>query len=96
MYKNIDFGGFKYLWFFSHENQKIIIIRAYVWSLYCLPRLLLIKCMSLSMTHWLIELNQRINGYNAGFEKDEYDCNLDTCECAHFNQYVIGNIPIDW
>ena len=44
----------------------------------------------------VIELNQRINGYDAGFEKDEFDCNVDTCECAHFNQYVIGNIPIDW
>ena len=43
----------------------------------------------------VIEINQRINGYDAGFEKDEYDCNLDTCECAHFNQYFIGNIPID-
>ena len=43
----------------------------------------------------LIELNPRINGYDAGFEKDEYDCNLDTCKCAHFNQYAIGNNPID-
>ena len=44
----------------------------------------------------VIELNARINGYDAGFEKDEFDCNLDTCECANFNQYVIGNNPIDW
>ena len=46
-------------------------------------------------TH-VIEQNPRIYGYDAGFEKDEYDCNLDTCECAHFNQYVIGNNPINW
>ena len=44
----------------------------------------------------IIELNPRINGYDAGFEKDEYDCNLDTCKCAHFNQHAIGNILIDW
>ena len=44
----------------------------------------------------VIELSPRINGYDAGFEKDEFDCNLDTCECAYFNQYAIGNIPIDW
>ena len=44
----------------------------------------------------ILELIPRINGYDAGFEKDQYDCNLDTCKCAHFNQYAIGNIPIDW
>ena len=37
-----------------------------------------------------IELKQSKNGYDAGFVKDEFDCNLDTCECAHFNQTIIG------
>ena len=32
------------------------------------------------------------NGYDAGFIKDEYECNLDKCECAHFNQTVISKI----
>ena len=39
-----------------------------------------------------IELKWRKNGYDAGFIKDEYYCNLDECECAHFNKTVIGNI----
>ena len=30
-----------------------------------------------------IEPKLRINGYDAGFKRDEYDCNLDTCECQH-------------
>jgi len=25
--------------------------------------------------------------------KDEFDCNLDKCECAHFNQTIIGKVP---
>ena len=37
-----------------------------------------------------IELKQSKNGYDAGFIKDEFDCNLETCECAHFNQTIIG------
>ena len=44
----------------------------------------------------VIELNSRLNGYDAGFKKDEYDCNLNTCECEHFDQFVIGKIPIYW
>ena len=40
-----------------------------------------------------IELRWRKNGYDAGFIKDEFDCNLDKCECAHFNQTIIGNFP---
>ena len=37
-----------------------------------------------------VELNQSKNGYDAGYVKDEYDCNADGCECAHFDQAVIG------
>ena len=36
------------------------------------------------------ELTIRTNGYDAGFIRDEYGCNLEKCECAHFNQFVIG------
>ena len=41
-----------------------------------------------------IELNLRINGYDAGFKKDEYDCNLDPCDCQHYDQFVIGKVPV--
>ena len=37
-----------------------------------------------------IELIYSKNGYDAGFIKDEFGCNLDKCECAHFNQTIIG------
>ena len=43
-----------------------------------------------------IEPNSRMNGYDAGFEKDEYDCNLDKCECQNFDQFVIGKVLIHW
>ena len=31
-------------------------------------------------------------GYDAGFIKDEYGCNLNKCECAHFDDTVIGKL----
>ena len=31
-------------------------------------------------------------GFDAGFIRDEFDCNLDKCECAHFNQTIIGKV----
>ena len=31
-------------------------------------------------------------GYDAGFTKDEFECNANKCECAHFNQTVIGKL----
>ena len=40
-----------------------------------------------------IELNSRIMGYNAGFIRDEYNCNSVKCECAIFDQTVIGKPP---
>ena len=36
------------------------------------------------------ELNQSKNGYDVGYVKDDYDCNTDRCECAHFDQAFIG------
>ena len=36
--------------------------------------------MHVTMTQ-VVELKLRINGYDAGFKRDEYGCNLDTCEC---------------
>ena len=33
---------------------------------------------------------ERKTGYDAGFVTDEYGCNLDKCECLHFDQAVIG------
>ena len=39
-----------------------------------------------------IELNKSKNGYDAGFAKDEYGCNLNKCECAEFDQVVIGKL----
>ena len=29
-------------------------------------------------------------GYDVGFVKDSYGCNLKTCKCAHFEHTVIG------
>ena len=29
-------------------------------------------------------------GYDAGYMKDEYGCNLSKCKCATFDQTVIG------
>ena len=40
------------------------------------------------------ELKLSKNGYDAGFIKDEFNCNLDKCECAHFNQTIIGKVPL--
>ena len=37
-----------------------------------------------------VELNRSKNGYDVGYVKDDYDCNTDQCECAHFDQAVIG------
>ena len=39
-----------------------------------------------------LELNNSTNGYDAGLTKDEYGCNLNTCECAEFDQVVIGKL----
>ena len=39
-----------------------------------------------------LELNQSKMGYDAGFIKDEFECNANKCECAHFNQTVIGKL----
>ena len=40
------------------------------------------------------ELIQRNNGYDAGYAKDEYDCNLDKCQCAHFDGAIIGKLKM--
>ena len=40
----------------------------------------------------ILELYRREKGFDAGFIRDEYDCVLDRCECAHFSQTVIGKI----
>ena len=34
--------------------------------------------------------NQRKFGYDAGYIKDEYGCNLSKCKCAPFDGTVIG------
>ena len=47
------------------------------------------------MINVFIELNLSQNGYDGGFVKDEFDCNLDKCECLHFNQTVIGKTPFE-
>ena len=39
-----------------------------------------------------LELNKSKNRYDAGFTKDEYACNLNKCECAEFDQVVIGKL----
>ena len=31
-------------------------------------------------------------GYDVGFIKDEYGCNSNKCECAHFDDTVIGKL----
>ena len=87
--------------FCSNENRRRRCRRE--------PKCHHVNCLRRAQDFWLglkifdsggklqvVELKPRINGYDAGFEKDEFDCNLDTCECAHFNQYVIGNNPINW
>ena len=33
-------------------------------------------------------------GYDVGFIKDQYGCNTDKCECAHFDDAVIGKLDI--
>ena len=38
----------------------------------------------------LLELIKRKIGYDAGYAKDEYGCNKRECECAHFDQAIIG------
>ena len=40
---------------------------------------------------WLFfKANQRKFGYDAGYIKDQYGCNLSKCKCAPFDQTVIG------
>ena len=46
-------------------------------------RLLKVSCLS-------FKADQRKFGYDAGYIKDEYGCNLSKCKCAPFNQTVIG------
>ena len=41
---------------------------------------------------WFFELSQSKMGYDAGFTKDEFECNSNKCECAHFDQTVIGKL----
>ena len=36
------------------------------------------------------ELNKSQNGYDVGFIKDEFDCITSNCECARFDQTIIG------
>ena len=31
-------------------------------------------------------------GYDVGFTKDDYGCNTNKCECAHFDHTVIGKL----
>ena len=40
----------------------------------------------------IIEIKKRNNGFDAGFTRDEYHCNSNKCECAHYDQVVIGNL----
>ena len=35
-------------------------------------------------------------GYDAGYMKDEYGCNLSKCKCAPFDQTVIGKFDFFW
>ena len=42
----------------------------------------------------IIELCESKNGYDAGFIKDEYDCNLSKCLCANFDKIVIGKLEL--
>ena len=39
----------------------------------------------------ILKLYKSAKNYDAGFTKDEYDCNSNKCECAYFDQLVIGN-----
>ena len=34
----------------------------------------------------------RKTGYNVGFTKDDYGCNTNQCECAHFDNTVFGKL----
>jgi len=38
----------------------------------------------------LFKADKRKFGYNAGYIKDEYECNSNKCKCATFDQTVIG------
>ena len=31
-------------------------------------------------------------GYDVGFIKDQYGCNSNKCECAHFDETIIGKL----
>ena len=35
-------------------------------------------------------------GYDVGFIKDDYGCNSNKCECAHFADTVIGKLFFHW
>ena len=37
-----------------------------------------------------------MKGYDAGFIKDEYGCNSNKCECANFDEIVIGKTVLFW
>ena len=39
-----------------------------------------------------LELNKSIKGYDAGYIKDQYGCNSNKCECAHFSRVIIGKL----
>ena len=32
------------------------------------------------------------NGYDVGYKKDQFGCNLRTCKCDHFDQKTIGTV----
>ena len=40
------------------------------------------------------EQSERKNGYDVGFIKDEFGCNLSQCECANFDEIVIGKFEL--
>ena len=48
----------------------------------------------LNFSHWtkVKKLNKRKMGYDVGFKKDEYGCNTNKCECAHYNETIIGKV----
>ena len=49
--------------------------------------------MRLEYIQWNYILSwKRTIGYDVGYTKDEYGCNSFKCECAHFDQTVIGKL----
>ena len=72
------------------ENLNVIMstvsgtLKNNMWMAYIMRHIVYSYCT--------IELNNSTNGYDAGFTKDEYGCNLNTCECAEFDQVVIGKL----